>query len=139
MINFYNGFEKRAGKEMAQKFLKSMWGNLKKPFSEVNTSRRDNFAILSGKDVKKIVNESADTISKRFKEDIVPQMNAVIDRAHQKGVGVDLSNLKTFKKGILPTMAAGAGFEAGRQALNAASKFPDYAQKRRQEYQQKHR
>jgi len=139
MKNFYNGFEKRAGKELAEKFLKSMWTNLKKPFSMVNKSRRDNFAVMSGRDINKIVNESADTISQRFKNDIIPQMNQVIDRAHQKGVGVDLSNLKTFKKGILPAMAAGAGFEAGRQALNAAAKFPDYAQKKRNEYRKKHR
>ena len=137
MRSFYNGFEKRAGKELTEKFLNSMWSTFKKPFSVVNKSKRENFGVVSGKDVRAVVNESVDTISRRFKDEIIPQINRVIDRAHKKGVGVDLSNLKTFKKGILPAMAVGAGFEAGRQALNAASKFPNYAQKKRQEYKSK--
>lgn len=140
MKSFYEGFEKRAQKLV--KPIDAMWKGIKKGYGfvsregkKINKSRVENFGMISEKELKDAVGESADVAINKIKKDLVPELNKLIDKAHKKGVGVDLSSLKTFKGGILPAAGVGVGFEAGRQAMNAATKFPSYAQKKRQDYQ----
>lgn len=132
MRSFYEGFEKRAGigsrvKGLGKKTVDHI-KDLAKRFDDVNRE------LVFGRNIRVASDDASRIFANTFKRDVMPEVNKAIDRAKKGGLEVNLDRLKTIKGGVLPAVAVGAGFEAGRRAIDAAAKFPDYAQKKREAY-----
>ena len=140
MRAFYKGFEKEAGvKEKAKSVGRGIFNYVYGGLKGGERIKRKYVAATSARDIEHVSKNTAQIFTDKFKKEIMPEVNKAIDKAQKGGIGINIEPLKTLKGGILPAVAVGAGFEAGRRALDAATKLPDYTKKKRENYQSRKR
>lgn len=132
MRGFFEGFEKQASASKFKKFVSDPakaalnWGK------GLGAKGAEGYHGFMSKNVgittTRGVEEAANIVVKKIKP--------LLNKLQSEGVPLkpSLENLSSFKKGILPALAVGAGFETGRLGIKALSKYPEFSRQQREKY-----
>jgi hypothetical protein len=135
MRGFFEGFEKQASASKFKRFVSDPvsralnWG---KGLGEQGAKGYHGFMSKNvGITTTRGVEEAANIVVKKIKP--------ILNKLQSEGVPLkpSLENLSSFKKGILPALAVGAGFETGRQGIKALSKYPEFSRQQREKYKKR--
>jgi len=140
MNKFYSGFEKQASlKNKVVNFGLKQYRKTIARFRGGNKLVDDRVAIWNKKKVRQAAQDVADIANNSMKKDMVPQLDAFINRTVKKPFKIEptLEKLMTFKGGILPALVVGASLEGGRQGVKGLRKLPGYIKSRQNQDQSK--
>jgi len=134
MNTFYSGFEKQAS------FRENLTSFGQRKYKAIGDSiAKLSLSAWGKKNVHEAIQDAADIASNTMKKDIVPQLDAFVNRTMDKPLKIEptLEKLKTFKGGILPALAVGAALEGGRQGVKGLKHLPGYIKSRQNQDQSK--